>query len=99
MELRDNLIKRELYLFWSRYPNVKFGRSAIKIAVACSMMEMDRALKAMVGDGLVETHIRNGVTLYSLTMNEEKRRPFLEFARRTITAGSQLLYDYSTDNK
>ena len=81
MELRDNLIKSELYLFWSRYPNAKFGRSAIRIDMSCSMMEMDRVIKDMVRDGLLETYIQNGMTLYALTTNEEKRRIILEYSR------------------
>ena len=81
MERRDNLIKRELYLFWGRHPNAKFSGSAISIALDCSTVEMARMLRAMVDAGLVETHTQNGVTFYLLTKNEERRRQVIEFAR------------------
>jgi hypothetical protein len=34
----------------------------------------------MVDAGLVDNHANNGLTFYSLTENEEKRRPVLELA-------------------
>ena len=75
-------VKRELLLFWGMHPNAKFSKSIIIYILDCNKRELETVLQAMVEAGLVETHIQNGVALYSLTTNEERRRPILEFARR-----------------
>jgi hypothetical protein len=74
----NNRIKRELLDFWGRHPDARFSRYVICFALDCGKLEAERALKAMVDAGLVDNHENNGVTLYSLTKNEEKRRPVLE---------------------
>ena len=74
----DNQVKRRLLLFWSCHPNAKFARNAISYALDSSKLEVDKALRVLVEVGLVDTHIINGVTFYSLTANEERRRPVLE---------------------
>ena len=63
------------------HPNAKFSKPIINYTLDCNKRELESELKAMVEAGLVETHIQNGVALYSLTTNEEKRRTILEFAR------------------
>jgi len=73
-------LKTELLAFWGRHPNAKFTRSAISCALDCKKLDMDRALKDMVERGLVDMHKHNGVTFYSLTANEERRRVALELA-------------------
>jgi len=82
MQIRDNQVERELYLFWGMHPSAKFSKPIISYVLDCNKRELEIVLQAMVEAGLVETHIQNGVTLYSLTTNEERRRPILEFARR-----------------
>ena len=74
-------VKRELFLFWGMHPNAKFSKPIINYTLDCNKRELESELKAMVEAGLVEVYIQNGVTLYSLTTNEERRRPILEFAR------------------
>lgn len=81
MQIRDNLLKRDLYLFWGMHPRARFSMSIISYVLDCNKRDLEVMLQTMVEAGLVETHIQNGVTLYSLTANEEKRRAILEFAR------------------
>lgn len=76
----DNRVKRRLLFFWGCYPNAKFARHIICYALDCGKLEVDRALRDLVKAGLVDTHILNGVTFYSLTANEERRRLVLELA-------------------
>jgi len=79
-EYGNNRVKRELLSFWGRHPEAKFSRYAICFALDCGKLEVEKALRAMVDGGLVDNHTNNGLTLYSLTKNEEKRRPVLELA-------------------
>ena len=83
MERGDNPAKRELYLFWGIHPNAKFSKPIIDFALDCNRSDLDNALQAMVAARLLDTNIQNGVTFYSLTKNEERRRPILEFARHS----------------
>lgn len=76
----NNQVKRELLLFWGMHPNAKFSRLAICCATDSNKLDVKTALGAMVEEGLLDAHIHNGVTLYSLTTNDEKRRPLLELA-------------------
>ena len=79
-EYGNNRVKREVLFFWGCHPNTKFTRHIICYALDCSKLEVDRELKALVEAGLVDIHILNGATFYSLTANEERRRPVLELA-------------------
>ena len=76
----NNRVKRELLLFWGMHPNAKFSRFAICYAVDSNKLDMKMALRDMVEAKLLDTHIYNGVTLYSLTTNEDRRRPLLALA-------------------
>lgn len=76
----NNRVKRELLNFWGRHPDARFSRYAICFALDCGKLEAEKALRAMVDAGLVDNHKNNGLTLYSLTKNEEKRRRVLELA-------------------
>jgi len=73
-------VKRELLAFWGMHPNAKFGRRAVCYALDCGKLEADRALRALVDAGLIDTHMNSGLTLYSLTRDEAKRRAVLELA-------------------
>ena len=79
-EYGNNRVKREVLFFWGCHPNAKFTRHIICYALDCSKLEVDRELRALVKAELVDIHILNGVTFYSLTANEERRRPVLELA-------------------
>ncbi len=92
-------MKRELLLFWGRHPDTKFARNAICYALDCTKLEMDRGLRALVEAGLVDTHILNGMTLYSLTVNEEKSRPVVEPAALNWNQWHLMLKHIEQDRK
>lgn len=73
-------LRMELLAFWSRHPNAKFTARAVSCALDCKRLNVSKALAAMVEVGLVDTHDYNGTPVYSLTANEETRRPILELA-------------------
>ena len=75
-----NRVERELLAFWGRHSDAKFSRRVICYALDCSKLEAEEVLRATVEEGLLDKHITNGVTLYSLTRNEEKRRPVVDLA-------------------
>ena len=81
MQLKDNYVKRDLYLFWGMHPSVKVSKPVINYVLDCNKKELDSQLNAMVAAGLLEEHVQNGMTLYSLTTNEERRQTILEFVR------------------
>jgi len=76
----NNRVKRELLDFWGAHPNAKFSRLAIYSAMDYPKRDMERALKDMLAEGIVDMHICGELTLYSLTINEEMRQPILELA-------------------
>ena len=76
----NSRVKRQLLLFWGMHPKAKFSMLALRCAVDCSRLDMKMALRSMIEEGLLDTHIYNDVPLYSLTRNEERRRPVLELA-------------------
>jgi hypothetical protein len=72
--------ERELLAFWGMHPNARFTRYAICYGLDCTKLEASRALMTMVVKGLIDTSSSNGSIFYSLTSEEEKRRPVLELA-------------------
>ena len=76
----NNRVKRELLDFWGAHPSAKFSRLAIYSAMDYPKRDMERALKDMLAEGIVDMHICRGLTLYSLTINEERCQPILELA-------------------
>ena len=76
----DNQVKRRLLFFWGSHPNAEFARNAIGYALDFSKLELDKALRVLVEAGLVDTHIHNDMTFYSLTTNNENRQPVLALA-------------------
>jgi hypothetical protein len=76
----DNQVKRDLLAFLGRHPNAKFARYIICRVLDYGKLEVGRALRALVDARIVDDHTNNGLTLYSLTTDEEKRRPVLELA-------------------
>ena len=76
----NDRVQRELLAFLGRHPNAKFARFVICRALDYGKLEVDSALRALLDAGLVDNNANNGLTLYSLTTNEEKRRPVLELA-------------------
>jgi len=76
----NNRARRGLLLFWSRYPSAKFSKPVIYSAVNYPKHDVEKALKDMVEEGIVVSSIQNKVTLYSLTLNEERRRKIIELS-------------------
>ncbi len=76
----NNRVKREILAFLGRHPNTKFTRYVLCYALDCGKLEVDRTLRALVDARLVDNHTNHGLTLYSLTRDEDKRRPVLELA-------------------
>jgi hypothetical protein len=76
----DNRVKRELLLFWGMHPNARFDRRAVCYALDCNKLDAEMALGTMVDEGLLDKDTCNGVTLYLLTAEEERRRAVLELA-------------------
>ncbi|MDH5770764.1 MAG: hypothetical protein OEZ25_05710 [Candidatus Bathyarchaeota archaeon] len=70
----DSRVKRQLLVFWGRHPRAKFEENAICYTLNRNRSDIDRALRAQVKAGLVDTYMYKNVTLYSLTTNEERRR-------------------------
>jgi len=78
-ENTDSRVSREFLVFWSMHPNAKFNKAAIRYALDFTKLEIEMALATLVETGLVDQHVSNGVTLYSLTTNEEKRKPIIAY--------------------
>ena len=79
-EYVDDRVKLALLGFWGRHPKAKFSRGVISCALDCKKTDLDRALKIMVEAGLVNTRVQSGMTFYSLTTDEERKRPVLHIA-------------------
>ena len=56
----------ELEAFWLRQPDSKFAKSTLCYALDCGKLEVDKALRFMIGSGLIEEHVRNGNPFYSM---------------------------------
>jgi hypothetical protein len=76
----DNWIKREFLFFWISHPNTKFSKKAIGYNLTSSNLDVEATLNTMVEEGLINKNISNGVALYSLTLNQERRRLITELA-------------------
>ena len=79
-EHTDDQVQRQVLLFWAMHPNTKFSRLAIRCAVDCGKLDVDRALRALVVAGLLIKHADNGLTLYSLTTDEKRQQLIMEMA-------------------
>jgi len=77
-EQGDNRLKKELLAFSNRHPNGKFTASTISCALDYRKVEVKKALEEMVKTGLIDAYIESGLTLYSLTKDENKRELVLQ---------------------
>lgn len=73
-------MKNDLLLFWGMHPNAKFAMATICHALDCSKLDVERVLEALTKAGLLDTEVHNDVTLFSLSMDEERRRLIMEYA-------------------
>ena len=76
-EYGGDRLKREILAFWGRHPQAKFSLATMACALDCRKLDMERSLRAMVNAGLVDTYCYNGQPFYSLTADEQRRRPIL----------------------
>jgi hypothetical protein len=81
VSVSPNRLKRDLMLFWGLHHNGKFDERTIGYALDYDTLDIERELQALVESGIIDKNIEEGVTLYSLTLDEEKRRPIVEWAR------------------
>ncbi len=68
-------------LFWGLHCNSKFNESTIGYALDYNTLDVERELESLVEAGIIDKDIEEGVTLYCLTLDEEKRRPIIAWAR------------------
>ncbi len=81
----DNLLKLELLVFWSRYPNTKFGINAITRVLNRRRDEVEGALKGMELAGIVEEAPHPGfLNCYSLARGGEMRQSVLSLSGHTL---------------
>ena len=77
----NSRVKRELLLFWGKHPNTNFTKFALCYAVDCSGLQAEDALAVQMEAGLVEMSTNeHGLTLYSLTSNEDLRQRVIQIA-------------------
>jgi hypothetical protein len=68
-------------LFWGLHCNGKFDDLTISYALDYPPQDIERELLALIETRVVDRYVEEGITLYSLTSDEEKRRPIVEWAR------------------
>ena len=61
-------------MFWALHPNARFSRLAVLSAMECSRLDVEKALTSMSNDHLVDVRCENGLTTYSLTLDENIRQ-------------------------
>ncbi len=81
--------------FWSRHPATKFSQPAITYAMDSNKLDMQQALDALVSKGLLQRHTANGVALYSLTADDERRSLVLELGGRASEMQDNSLHHLS----
>ncbi|HEY42259.1 MAG TPA: hypothetical protein G4O18_10475 [Dehalococcoidia bacterium] len=70
----DTRAKQELLLFWGLHPDARFSRLAVLSAMECSRLDVEKALKSMANDNLIDMRSDSGLITYSLTTNENIRQ-------------------------
>ncbi len=85
-------LELDLLYFWSRHPNTRFSQSAIFHAMDGKKLDSLRALDSLVTRGLLERQVVNGVALYSLTADQEKRPLVLELSAHASQVEGCLLH-------
>jgi len=71
----------ELLRFWAKHSCMQFNRLAIVTGFNGNRLRAERALKRLVGDGVVKTSIENDDPRYSLSKDESLRNLVSELAR------------------
>ena len=71
----------ELLRFWAKHSCMQFNRLAIITGFNGNRLHAERALKRLVGDGVVKTYVENNDPRYSLAKDESLRSLISELAR------------------
>ena len=71
----------ELLRFWSRHSCTRFNNPAVTSGLNGNRLHKERALKRLIGDGIVRQHIENNNCLYSLAEDESLRSLVSELAK------------------
>jgi predicted transcriptional regulator len=74
-------------LFWGLHNTGKFDERTIGYALDYDIADIKRELQVLAEAGTIDKYEEGGVTLYSLTQDETRRRPIIEWAKpgHTIT--------------
>ena len=73
-------LKQQLLEFWMRHPNGKFTASVISCTLDYKRGDVRAILNDLVGEGLIETYVREGLTFYKLTGDESKRESLFQYS-------------------
>lgn len=93
--IRENVgtrLELELLYFWSRHHDTRFSQSAILYAMDSNKLDTQQALDVLVAKGLLQRQVANGVALYSLTADTERRSLVLELWSRPSEMQDSLLH-------
>jgi DNA-binding transcriptional ArsR family regulator len=73
-------VKRDVMFFWGHHCHGKFDAPTICYALDRGREDVEPELGSLVEAGIVDRQLEDGVVFYSLTRNEERRRPIVERA-------------------
>ena len=66
--------------FWGHHGSGRFDTRTICYALDRDAADVEPELRSLVVAGIVDQEMDSGVAFYSLTRNEERRRPIVERA-------------------
>ena len=68
-------------LFWGLHYSGKFDERIISYALDYDIRDIKRELPSSVKSGIIDKFEEEGIALYSLTLDEMKRHPIIDWAR------------------
>ena len=83
----------EILRFFGTYPFTRFGELAVIHALSGNggKFRIESALRRLIHDGVVKTHVENGVSLYRLTEDESVHNSVVHLAKMDWTQWSLVL--------
>lgn len=81
--------------FWSRHPYTAFSQPVIMYALDSNKLDIQQALESLMSRGLLQRHTANGVAMYSLTADDERRSLVLELEGRASEMQDSSLHHLS----
>jgi DNA-binding transcriptional ArsR family regulator len=67
-----------MMIFWGVHCHGRFDMPTICYALDSGSEDVEHELRSLADLGIVNREVEDGVTLYSLTRNEDKRRAIVE---------------------